>query len=114
MQMGHTSHPNVCAFLSYDPYPLSTSLGIHHFSLFLLLLFFLSLSLSLSPHAIMAMFVSLIIRLFQLIFSAKQTVFFSHNKISQNSVSACFFSEANSVYISFSRFELQANPTTIP
>ena len=40
----------------------------------------------------MALFASLIIRTFQLVFSA-ETVFFSHNKSA--GVSACFFSKAN-------------------
>ena len=40
------------------------------------------------------LFVSLIIRTFQLVFSVK-TVFFSHNKSAENNVSICFFSEAN-------------------
>lgn len=50
--MEDTSHLNVCAFLSYDPYPL----GMHHLPLFLLLPFFFWFSLS--PHAIFLSHVS--------------------------------------------------------
>jgi len=47
----------------------------------------------------MALFAYLIIRTFQLVFSAGNSVFLSQ-QIRRNSVSACFFSEANGPIIS--------------
>ena len=61
-----------------------------------------------SALSIMAMFASLIIRLFQLVFLAG-TVFFSRNKISRNSVLTYFFSEANGLISQRNRDTLHIN-----